>query len=191
MNSKIAFLLGMTVGTALGVGASWRLLKSHYKKIAEEEIESVKEWFYNKENSEKTSEAETEQEETKEEKERLKVEYNNIVKKYDKTGVVTETVQSTHPYTISPDEYGEKDDYETVTLSYYADGVLADYTTDEIIEDVGALVGSDSLTKFGEYEPNAVFVRNDANRTDYEILLDTSRYTEIHRDVHAGNSIED
>lgn len=189
MNNKITFLLGMTVGTVLGVGASWRLLKSHYKKIAEEEIQNVQEWYYNKATTEEKKEAEPEEKETDEEKARIKTEYNSIVQKYDKSGVVT--VEQTHPYTIAPDEYGEKDDYETVTLSYYADGVLAYYTTDEIVEDVGNMVGSDSLTKFGEYEDDAVFVRNDATRTDYEIIRDPSRYTEVKRDVYTGDSAEE
>lgn len=190
MSSKLAFILGLGIGGAIGVGASWRLLKSHYKKIADEEIANVKEWYYSKD-TEGANESETpaEPKETAEERQRLRTEYNAIVQKnYDRTGVAT--VTTTHPYTIAPDEYGTKDDYETKTLSWYSeDKILADYTTDDIIEDIDNTVGSDSLTTFGEYEDNAIFVRNDATMTDYEILLDTGSYADVVRGV--GNGIEE
>ena len=81
------------------------------------------------------------------------------------------------PYVISPEEFGEGD-YETISLTFYADKVLTDETGD-IVEDVDNLVGLDSLTHFGEYEDDSVFVRNDATNTDYEILLDTRNYMDV------------
>ena len=191
MNNKIAFVLGLAVGAATGTVASWRLLKRHYKRIAEEEIESVKKWYqdmYDETEHTGYTENKPEVEETPEEKAQLVTEYHEIVKKYDKAGMAT--VASTHPYTISPEEFGEKDGYETITLSYYADGVLADYASDELVEEVDALVGTDSLNTFGEYEQDAVYVRNDANKTDYEIIRDSSRYTEIKRDVYTNRDEE-
>ena len=47
---------------------------------------------------------------------------------------------------------------------------------DNIIEDVEGTVGTDSLTHFGEYEDDSVFVRNDEKQIDYEILLDSDKY---------------
>ena len=32
---------------------------------------------------------------------------------------------------------------------------------------------------FGEYEDDAVFVRNDAHKTDYEILYDPRNYSDV------------
>ena len=49
--------------------------------------------------------------------------------------------------------------------------------TDDQIED---LIGEDSLSHFGEYEDDSVFVRNDRLRTDYEILADTRRYGDVY-----------
>lgn len=82
------------------------------------------------------------------------------------------------PYVISPDEFGEMDDYETISLTYFEDGVLTD---DEynIIEDIESMIGEDSLTHFGEYEDDSVFVRNDAAQCDYEILRDMRSYEDI------------
>lgn len=82
------------------------------------------------------------------------------------------------PYVIAPEEFGEMDDYETVSLTYYSDGVLTDDFDNEI-EDVEGMVGEDSLDHFGEYEDDSVFVRNDRYKTDYEILLDLRKYSDV------------
>lgn len=86
------------------------------------------------------------------------------------------------PYVISPDEFGQDESYETISLTYYADGVLAD-DDDEMVEDVENLVGFDSLNHFGEYEDDSVFVRNDRLKCDYEILLDHRKYTDVKRSL--------
>ena len=49
-----------------------------------------------------------------------------------------------------------------------------------MISDVDNVVGKDSLSKFGEYEPDSVYVRNDREKTDYEILADTRCYSDIY-----------
>lgn len=82
-------------------------------------------------------------------------------------------------YVISPDEFGEEDDYAQVSLTYYADGILAD-ENGVIIDDVEEIVG-DALDHFGEYEDDSVFCRNDPKRCDYEILRDLRRYADVRR----------
>lgn len=82
------------------------------------------------------------------------------------------------PYVISPDEFGEFEDYERISLSYYADQILAD-EDDEKVEDVDNVVGLESLTHFGEFEDDSVFVRNDRLKCDYEILLDQRTYSDV------------
>ena len=85
------------------------------------------------------------------------------------------------PYVISPDEFGEKDDYDTITLMYYEDDILADDNEDKI-DDVDGIIGYDSLSHFGEYEDDAVYVRNDARRTDYEVLRMLKTYADVLKD---------
>ena len=87
-------------------------------------------------------------------------------------------IEEDKPYVISPDSFGEMDDYNCISLTYYADGVLAD-EDDEVVDDVDATVGSDALNHFGEYEDDSVFVRNDSRKCDYEILLDTRNYADV------------
>ena len=82
------------------------------------------------------------------------------------------------PYVISPEEFGEFEDYERISLSYYADQVLAD-EDDEKVDDVDNVVGLESLTHFGEFEDDSVFVRNDRLKCDYEILLDQRTYSDV------------
>lgn len=82
------------------------------------------------------------------------------------------------PYVISPEEFGEFEEYEKISLTYYADKVLAD-ENDEEVDDVDEIVGEESLNHFGEYEDDSVFVRNDRLKCDYEILLDQRNYSDV------------
>lgn len=79
------------------------------------------------------------------------------------------------PYVISPNDFGELDGYETISLTYYANGVLTD-DQDNIIDNVDEVIGMEALSHFGEYEDDSVFVRNDERKCDYEILLDYRSY---------------
>lgn len=81
------------------------------------------------------------------------------------------------PYVIPPEEFDELDGYTPISLTYFADGVLAD-EHGVIVDDVEEIVG-DALDHFGEYEEDSVFVRSDAKRCDYEILRDERKYEEF------------
>jgi hypothetical protein len=82
------------------------------------------------------------------------------------------------PYVIQPEEFGEYSDYETISLTYYADGILAD-DMDEIIGDAADIVGANFMDHYGEYEDDTVFVRNDKRMCDYEIQRDERDYKEV------------
>ena len=84
----------------------------------------------------------------------------------------------TGPYVITPEEFGELKEYETIELTYYADFVLADNRNNPI-EDVDDVIGLDSLDHFGEYEDDSVFVRDDERKIDYQILLDPRKYSDV------------
>lgn len=82
------------------------------------------------------------------------------------------------PYVISPDEFGEMDEYSKISLMYYADGVLCD-DMDQLVDNIDEIVGADFAEHFGEYEDDSVFVRNDARKCDYEILRSLRTYEEV------------
>ena len=88
------------------------------------------------------------------------------------------TITDSEPYVISPVELGDCD-YDVIDLIYYeGDNTLTD-EEDEIINDVGELIGWESLEHFGEYEDDSVCVRNDIRKVDYEVLLDVRKYSEV------------
>lgn len=167
MKNTIIKVVIFTVGAAVGSAATWKYFKTKYERIAQEEIESIKE-VYSQKNQDDTAEDVSE--------------YNDILDNegYTKSNEKKEDENMDKPYVISPEEFGEIEDYETYSLTYYADGVLTD-EGDEPIEDIESMVGEDSLNHFGEYEDDSVFVRNDRTMTDYEILRDIRCYSDIRR----------
>ncbi|MEG1515988.1 MAG: helix-turn-helix domain-containing protein [Clostridia bacterium] len=87
--------------------------------------------------------------------------------------------KKTSPYVIPPEEFGMNTGYEEISLTYYVDGTVADDDDNAMSEeDIEETIGRESLTHFGEYEADAVFVRNDDMRTDYEVLRDEGRYSD-------------
>ena len=99
-------------------------------------------------------------------------ECNDMLKKTE------DKVNKNKPYVIHPDDFG--DDYNTITLVYYKDDVVTTYDTGEVLTDkeVEDLIGEESLSHFGEYEEDSVFVRNDARKIDYEILRSEETYSD-------------
>lgn len=176
---KGLYLLSFAVGAVAGSAASYFVLKKKFEKITQEEIDSVKEKFSYK-FAEKPEKAEVEEKseaaEEKEKEEDVKT-YNDILKSnnYGNEEVVKE--QPSYIRIISPVELGEDEYYSVVGLTYYADNVLADEEGN--IVDVEETVGAYALTQFGEYDENAVHVRNTKTETDYEVLLDERDYSEV------------
>lgn len=175
MNKTISNILIFVAGIAVGSVTACALTKERYRKyyadIADAEIESVKTAY-------KSLRAEKEEVSAKpEENEKASREYASVLHEsgynYVKEGEAV-SIEDDKPYIISPDEFGECT-YETITLTYYADRVLAD-EVDDIVDDVEGTIGRDSLLHFGEYEDDCIHVRNDIIETDYEVLLDTRSY---------------
>lgn len=182
-------VLIFTTGAAVGSVVTWKLVEKHYKDLADEEIASVVETFKNrnkrkpgrpkKEVTEAT--VETAAEGTKKLGEVIKEEgYTSLGNMSDDDCTVEVEEQEDHipPYLISPDQFGDNDDYGTKTLTYYADGVLAD-EVDNPIADIDTMIGEGTLDHFGEYVPDAVYVRDETNEMDYEILRTEDEYSEI------------
>lgn len=177
MKGILSSFLIFTAGAAIGSVVTWKLVKTKYEQIAQEEIESVKEAFARRAGRDKKEEDKPVEQEKKIEltvnPERIR--YEDIIdeQNYD---YPREDDDHEKPYVISPEEFGEVFGYETVNLSFYAgDNVLTD-ELDDIIYDVEGTVGLDFADHFGEYEDDSVHVRNDKLKIDYEILLDPSSY---------------
>ncbi len=90
-------------------------------------------------------------------------------------------LQYEEPFVISREEFDEGyPHFDKITITYYAeDDVLAD-EQDEIIPDIEAVVGHDSLSRFGDMSDDdcVVYVRNGRLGADYEIILTQESYSE-------------
>lgn len=174
MSNTLSNLIIFATGAAIGSLVTWKLIKTKYEQIAQEEIDSVKEVFSRR--------AEQEEKTVDEEDSQVK-EYEDLAEAYttysDNKEENEEVKDVGEPYVISPEEFGEKDDYETRSLNYYTNGIVTDEFDEPIDEDdVDSMIGLESLKHFGEFEDDSVFVRNDYLETDFEILADAGEYKE-------------
>lgn len=180
MNKATGFVT-FVIGVAIGSAATWYVTKTKYEKIAQEEIDSVKEYFSERSSkNEKPVDIPENKDESVDIKEYASKLSDNGYTNYSgaEESVLEEMHKIEKPYVIPPEEFGELDDYTKISLTYYADHILAD-DNDEFVEDVELTVGFDSLNHFGEYEDDSVFVRNDRLKIDYEILLNQRKYTDV------------
>lgn len=203
MNCKLINALMFAAGAAIGSVVTWKVVKTKYDRLIQEEIDSVKEAFaevYGNQNDatgEEHPEDEDEEDDPEEGAHQINwseledldeeneeytptqedlLEYASLVHNYhDEKGGAHEVKKE--PYVIAPYDFGEVDGYSTIELTYYMDGILED---DEyhIVTDADELIGPKALTTFGEYEDDSVFVRNDRLRTDFQILKDYRTYDE-------------
>lgn len=180
MNNKILYLVSFVAGAAVGALATFKIADMKYSKLAQEEIDSVKVAFKQNEckcdqNKEECVDQTTHEEMKSNNTEEVKTNYNNISSKYATSGIIK--TADNFIFVISPDEFGEKDDYRVQGLTYFADGVLSDEKGNII--DIDETVSRSALEQFGEYDDDAVMVRNTNLDTDFEILLDPRKYSDV------------
>jgi len=200
MNKFFVLLTGVGIGSV----ATYFITKKVLTERMENEIQSVKDAFYNIQEEEKKSIENLENKEKDADNaikeygntEGIKVDADSDNRKTDasSTSTSSEPVQPVQnvegkdkkhlvpkegePYCISMDEVGESVDgvqYEIEYLTYYADGVLA-YDDGEVIRHPDEVVGKGNLYHFGEFEPDMLYVRDPVEYTDYSIQLSEDNY---------------
>ena len=186
-------LLIFAAGLAVGAVAGAVIVKNKVLADAKAEIEEVREYY--RESRGVVEEVE-EKEEVKE-VEKKEYELKDIqVKDEPKTGLtnysqITKMYMSKDefqspmyddPFVIDPSEFGENPEYDTETLTYFADGVLVD-DVDDVIEEPDIVVGLENLKIFEEFGATTVYVRNDIYKTDYEIIRDDWNYSDLKEPV--------
>ena len=144
MNNKLFSFIMFTTGAAIGSFVTWKAIKTKYERLAQEEIDSVKEEFSrlskickesnNRQNEDEDTEAgdiewnATDQDDV--------VEYNNITARYRSSSDDDETDEEgdersegevpyiNGPYVISPDDFSSSPPgYSAQPLDYFADGI--------------------------------------------------------------------
>lgn len=176
MKNTLSNIFIFAAGAAIGAAVTWKFVKTKYERIAQEEIDSMKEYYVRK-NEEKVEDSASSATNTSTPTtvEELVTTVNDL--EYANDAEVPkreETKRPSEPYIVSPEEFYASG-YEVTTLRYWANGI---YTNDEgeIVEDAWHFIKIDPEEHFGEYEDDAVHVRNDEMKTDFEILRELREY---------------
>ena len=213
MKRKLFNVFLVAVGAVIGSAVTWKIVKTKYEQIAQEEIDSVKEEYRNLMNKSKQEE-EVECDVDEEPEEDLIVatddeddifqpdqdtlfEYHKIASSYrssedveeeesEEEGGIGESDEVPYingPYVISPD------DFRCSPPGYNAQAL--DYFADGVLADswgveldIESTIGEDSLEHFGDYADGIVYVRNERKETDYEVTQDPRTYDEAVRGNH-------
>ena len=177
MKGLFIFAAGVVAGAVAGA----YLVKDKVMADAKQEIEEVREYYKSKKETKKEEKPVEEKEETKVEE---KEEYQEITRNYtnyNKIEEIPKQAVNDMPYMINPEDFGEEEGYDTLTLTYFADKVLVD-DVDDVIDDPDPVVGLENLKVFEEFNASAIYVRNDIWKTDFEILKDDWEW----KDIEAG-----
>lgn len=191
MNSTLSKVIIFAAGAAIGSAVTWKLVKTKYEQIANDEIAEMREYVRSKQEPKEASEPEKSIVDIQEADAN---EYVNALSNYmrsvdvskaasysyvekEEKGGAEEVEEEYKPYVITPDDYGEEEDYDTVTLTYYADGVVEDDQCN-IMHNPEEILGEGFADHFGEFTEDSVYVRNDQLKIDYEILYDLRTYAD-------------
>lgn len=183
-------------GALVGAVVAARAVREKYQQEAEEEIAEMREYYREKQQETKTEEVKEEKEESTEEyKEIVKDEgYTNYTQYNDvkpEEKIDDDVEDEWTPSIIDPEEFGEDPSYDTATLTYFKDGVLAD-EVDEVMDP--KMVGEENLKIFDEFGARSIYVRNDEHMIDFEIIRDDYPYSEYKfynlAELNLGEDIE-
>lgn len=208
MNNKIFGAIIFAAGAVIGSLVTWKVIKTKYEDIAQEEINSVKEEYTRlmvsmkkKLNDSATykdsddNEDDESEEDTDDFDDSTMKNYNEIIKGYrssneeednqnEKKGDEKEEDNDgvsymKAPYVISPDDFGSVPGYNVEPLDYFADGILADGWGVKL--DIADTIGEDAVNHFGDYDDDVVYVRNEQTELEYEVTRDPRTYAEAVR----------
>lgn len=176
MKSFVAFVLGL----GAGIAGTWFYLNKKYEERLAEETDSIIKAFRNDdEPEEETSEDDKKTNKMVEDSSIDNVkEFSRQIKAYKNysapDSIEAESIDpmdyenEEEPKIITYDEFGEFDDYDKVSLTFYAyDKILCD-ENDEPLKNPRQYVGDDWKDEFENGE-SVVLVRNFTYKIDYEI----------------------
>lgn len=208
MNKKVLSVIMFTVGAAIGSAVTWKVLKTKYEQIAQDEIDSVKEEYLSlmqkmkKKLQDDVVNAKTQENDISEVEdddycddasrdftEQDMVEYHKLAGSYHKTddikennkkGEDTEEVEVAY---INGPYVISPDDFACSPPGFNAQPL--DYFADGVLADgwgyevnIEETIGEDALNHFGEYDDDIVYVRNERTEIDYEVSRDPRTYEE-------------
>lgn len=199
MNDTMKNISIFAVGALIGSLVTWKCVKDKYKKIADDEISEMREYYQRRHKEVIKKEAydeadnDTSKDETPVFTDKDRYDYTKVLNdlKYASNTVnenkseekrpladVSEIDDNSEwPYVIAPEEVGDCG-YDVVTYTLWADGILTDELND-IVTNVQTSIGFNALEEIGKYEDDSVHVRNDRLHIDYEVLVDLRAYEDV------------
>lgn len=191
----IGSFIGLILGAVGGFIGGCFYAKNKYLNMAEQEIESVRK-VYEKHFGKQTDIKEPEKDNPlivnkKPEDSDLHKKYIKYAGMYSGGGEnpkVNTTIKSPEkpktpdisrkiPYVITPDEYMQSEN-KSETLIWYSDKILAD-EDGNVIHNINEKIGPEALNTFGRYLDDTVYVRDDENKVDYEIIWDPRKFSSL------------
>lgn len=166
--SKGLGVLIFLAGAAVGSLVTWKLTQKRVDELAREEIESVKAAYSSRETA-KTTIAENEKPDimsfySNKQKDRVEYEKKIVDEGYKQKNNISAA------RVISPEEFGENEDYEQISVTLRADDTLVYDDGDEVVTNPDELFGEGYLDQMGKYEEDCLHIVNDERSAYYEIL---------------------
>jgi hypothetical protein len=171
---SIQNVIAFTVGAILGAGSMYYIFKDKY--VPKEEYDDLMDYCENKlkEGNEKIEKMEQRfaaaNDNIKESDDDKKMSKPVVYYGYDTVSKVTEKSEmKAQPHVISDEDYyDDSNGYDKKILHYFSQD---DLLTNEANEPIGIeTVGEQALKRFGEFEEDVVFVRDETKETDYQVI---------------------
>lgn len=203
MNKNAVYFVA---GAAIGAVSAWFYAKQKYEKLAQEEIQCVTDAF--SERLEKLARNSMQDPDVRPTPEQLEKEatkpgdrniidyaavlskqgytdYTKFSKDEEEPSVNSEPEDISDndgngPVIICPDDYGDIPEYEQLSWTYFADHILTDDDY-SMIESAyrDKYIGAGALEHFGDYEDDAIHVRNDKLKCYIEVVIDSRLYASV------------
>lgn len=157
-------------GIIFGVGA-WYITDQYWKKRNEREVAEVREnlkAYYNEREAEKTEKI------VQETREACMIEFNKANTENNMGDAEKAETKKRDIYIIKPEEYGENPGWAKFSYKYNPDtdsytNATFDVEVDD--EEIDDMIGKGIPDHFGEFEDDAVYVRNEDLKTDIAVYL--------------------
>jgi hypothetical protein len=181
INKGVIGVLGFITGAIFGWFAAAKVTANKYEEIIDKEVESVKEAFRKDQAKTVKKDEPVAPAQTPPEKPDIKSYRASITE--NKYAEKTEPVQTKKAHKITQKEFGNAD-YEEINLEYYADGTLTDDSfhpmSDKEICD--AIDTKEFLKDMMDNGEDAIYIRNDRTKADYEIMFNPTTYADLLRE---------
>lgn len=86
-------------------------------------------------------------------------------------------------YMITSDDFVERNNYEKEYLTYFEEDDVFLNENNEVIDNGKKLVDTSNLNKINECDSNVMYVRNEIEGTDFEIIFEDGHYKDFQNEV--------